>query len=148
MKICIFLFEVLFKFSLQLNDFGDHIELSNVLLHLSLSPEHFLHMCIASGCDYVDNIRNVGVNTAYQFVKKKNFINHLQNMPNAPTNYAEEFKKARAMFLRQTVFDPNISKTVHYQIGKPIMRMFKKCSKPAADCILSFTCTHKWQLNI
>ena len=68
-------------------------------------------MCIASGCDYVDNIKNVGVSTAYQLVKK-NSLNDLQNMANAPTNYMEEFKKAKAIFSHQTVFDPSISKTV------------------------------------
>ena len=95
-----------------MNGSGDLIELSNVLQHLHLSSEQFLQLCIASGCDYITNIRNVGINTAYKLVKNNSFPNTLQGMPNAPTGYIEEFKKARAIFLHQTVMDLNIYKTV------------------------------------
>lgn len=67
-------------------------------------------MCVVAGCDYLKNIKGIGINKAKQLVKKDNFISELQKQKNAPRNFEEAFLKARNVFKHQLVFHPGTSK--------------------------------------
>ena len=62
-------------------------------------------MCVVAGCDYLKNIKGIGIYKAKQLVKKDNFISELQKQ-----NYGEAFLKARNVFKHQLVFHPGTKK--------------------------------------
>ena len=53
------IFQVLFK--QQTNGMGNLVEMAKILTHLKLTKEKFTNMCIAAGCDYIENIRGIGI---------------------------------------------------------------------------------------
>ena len=119
-------------FKLKLNGQCHLIELDKALQHLQLTQENFLDMCIVAGCDYLNNIRGIGINKASKLiVDESDFLSILQGMAHAPQEYSVNFLKAKAIFLHQTVIDPlngttvpltqwedtpNFQKTQEYQI--------------------------------
>lgn len=54
---------------LEGNGIGDLFELDKVVTGLEVSMTQFVHGCIAAGCDYLPNVRGVGINKAFSFVK-------------------------------------------------------------------------------
>ena len=56
---------------MQKNGMFDSIELKEVLKHLAMTEEDFLHMCIIVGCDYLPNIKCVGINKAKKIVMQE-----------------------------------------------------------------------------
>lgn len=119
-------------FKLKLNGQCQLIDLGKTLQHLQLSQENFLDMCIVAGCDYLDNVRGIGINKARKLISDdSNFLLVLQGMSHTPKEYSSDFLKAKAIFLHQTVIDPlngttvpltrwedtpNFQKTEEYQI--------------------------------
>ena len=117
---------------LKLNGQCHLIELDKALQHLQLTQENFLDMCIVAGCDYLNNIRGIGINKARKLiVDESDFLSILQGMAHAPQEYSANFLKAKAIFLHQTVINPlngtivpltrcedtpNFQKTQEYQI--------------------------------
>jgi exonuclease-1 len=98
------LFQVLFK--LQLNGNADLLEMDSILDHLNFSKQQFVSMCIVAGCDYVPNIKTIGIHKAKQSVESGHgFLNALQKHKFAPLNYEAEFKQASAVFHHQTIYD-------------------------------------------
>ena len=70
-------------------------------------------MCIVAGCDYLNNIRGIGINKARKLiVDESDFLSILQGMAHAPQEYSANFLKAKAIFLHQTVIDPLNGTTV------------------------------------
>lgn len=53
-------------FKASLSGDGDVVDLSEVLEGLKISKKQFQEMCIAAGCDYLKNIRGVGIARAFQ----------------------------------------------------------------------------------
>ena len=98
-----FLCQVLFK--LQMNGKVDAIEMEQVLRHLQLTQDQFISMCVIAGCDYLKNIKSIGIHKAKQFVKKENFLDELKKHKHAPANYKESFLRARNVFRHQLVYD-------------------------------------------
>ena len=102
-------------FKLKLNGQCQLIDLGKTLQHLQLSQENFLDMCIVAGCDYLDNVRGIGINKARKLISDgSNFLSVLQGMSHAPKEYSSDFLKAKAIFLHQTVIDPLNGKTVPF----------------------------------
>lgn len=92
---------------------GDFIELDAALRYLGLDEENFLNMCIASGCDYLENIKGIGINRAKNIIcKGKEFLKDFQKFPHAPENYLSRFEEVKLVFLHQTVIDPHTKQTV------------------------------------
>jgi hypothetical protein len=97
---------VLYK--LQLSGCGDLFILNSVLEFLEMNHWSFLNMCIAVGCDYLPNVKGVGINTAKKLVKEKqSFLDDLTKLSNAPQDYGDQFLSARAIFMHQTILDPD-----------------------------------------
>ena len=104
-------------FKLKTDGTGDFVELKKVLKHLNLDPDKFTDMCIAAGCDYVNNIRGIGINKAKKIIcENKMYLNVLQSLKFAPADYNKCFKEAQMVFHHQTVIDPSICETVPLKI--------------------------------
>lgn len=81
--------------------------------YLEVDQLAFVNICIAAGCDYLPNVKGVGINKAKKMVKENDdFLQHLTQIPGAPQGYEEQFITARAVFQHQTVIDPDNSTTV------------------------------------
>ena len=89
-----------------MNGKADVIQMEQALHHLQLTKDQFLSMCVVAGCDYLKNIKGIGIYKPKQLVKKDNLISELQKQKNAPQNYGEAFLKARNVFKHQLVFHP------------------------------------------
>ena len=74
-----------------MNGKGEVIELEEALAHHQLTHDQFVSMCVAAGCDYLKNIKTIGIHKAKQLVKKDNFLDELQKHKFAPANYREAF---------------------------------------------------------
>ena len=88
-----------------MNGKGELIQLEKALSHLKLTHDKFIAMCVAAGCDYLKNIKTIGINKAKQLVQKENFLDELQKHKYAPENYRESFAQARSVFLHQHVYN-------------------------------------------
>lgn len=107
----IFILQVLLK--MQINGMFDCIELNAVLKYLGMNDEDFLHMCIIAGCDYLPNIRCIGLNKARKLVlQEADLMDALLKLKHVPEGYARKFFNAKAVFLHQTVIDVKTLKTV------------------------------------
>ena len=93
-----------------MNGKADVIQMEQALHHLQLTKDQFLSMCVVAGCDYLKNIKGIGIYKAKQLVKKDNLISELQKQKNAPQNYGEAFFKASNVFKHQLVFHPGTKK--------------------------------------
>ncbi|CAO1315272.1 unnamed protein product [Diamesa serratosioi] len=118
--------KVLFKLQLT----GSCLLLEADKLHLAMncsiekySLEKFRHMCIISGCDYIDSLPGIGLAKACKFVmmtEETDISKSLLKMPSylnmkqlAVTNeYIEGVLKAEATFKYMYVYDPLVRKTV------------------------------------
>src|SRR5258708_8955591 len=64
-------------------------------------------MAILSGCDYLANIKNMGIKTAYRYVRRYKSIEKVLQMLQfegkyyVPAAYLEDFKQAELTFLHQ-----------------------------------------------
>jgi len=81
------------------------LDMTKVLSHLSLNQNQFLAMCITAGCDYVPNIKTVGIHKANQIVAGADFLGTLEKHRHAPPSYREDFLQAMAVFQHQIVYD-------------------------------------------
>ena len=61
-----FILQVLFK--MEMSGMCDCIELSEALSNLGMTQTKFLEVCIVAGCDYLPNIRGIGINKARKIV--------------------------------------------------------------------------------
>lgn len=73
--------------------------------------ENLLDICILSGCDYLDSIKGVGLITAHKVLKANkdisSFTKHMASLNKTiPTDYLEEFEKAKTTFLHHIVYNP------------------------------------------
>ena len=90
---------------LKSNGDGEYFKLEDILSGLQVTMAQFVEGCVAAGCDYLKNIRGVGINKAFTFVKAGNIFDELGKR-GASSHYEILFKKAVAVFMHQTVFDP------------------------------------------
>lgn len=93
---------------IQLNLLGENTEMN----FQTFTHTNFRHMCILSGCDYVNNVAGIGMVKAYKLVSKfrdpaKIFkALKLDTAVDFPPNYPEYFRRADLTFQHQTVYDP------------------------------------------
>lgn len=109
----------------KLDQYGDCVEINRkdftACRDVSLvgwTDAEFRCMAILSGCDYLTNINQMGLKTAYRLVRKYKTIERiLQNLAfnnrhHIPTGYLELFRKANLTFLHQRVFCPTLNNIV------------------------------------
>lgn len=90
---------------------GEYFLLSDVLDGLKLSMKEFRKACIAAGCDYLKNVKGVGIQRAFQMVASGQLMELLVGR-GASKEYLESFSKAEAVFEHQTVFNLGTCSTV------------------------------------
>jgi len=95
--------KVLFK--MDFNGGADMIKLSKALDHLHMEITNFQTMCIVAGCDYLKNIRGIGIKRAKDIVTQGGYKDVLSNNPNAPPGYINDLRRAEFIFRHQTVFN-------------------------------------------
>ena len=82
--------------------------MDRVLAYLEVNQLAFLNICITTGCDYLPNVKGVGINKAKKLVKENDdFLHHLIQIPGAPEGYENQFVSARAVFQHQTIINPD-----------------------------------------
>lgn len=84
--------------------------------------DQFRHICILSGCDYLPNVRGVGIAKAVKALKlskgknvfqvAKKLHQYVKGLEPVEASYAAEFERAEKTFLYQPVFDPVTRKLV------------------------------------
>lgn len=62
-------------------------------------------MCIAAGCDYLKNIRGIGITRAFHLAATGGDILEALARRGAGETYRANFQKAMAVFHHQAVFD-------------------------------------------
>ncbi|XP_067939137.1 exonuclease 1-like [Watersipora subatra] len=109
-------------FKLDLNGNGIVQERSRLLEHKSfrkrLTFDHFVKMCILSGCDYVPSLPGIGLAKACKFITQNQSSSDnssmLRRLPlsiklpqgSVTDEYVEKFNHAFMTFKHQVVFDP------------------------------------------
>lgn len=85
---------------------------------LGWTDADFRRMCILSGCDYLPNIPQMGLKTAYKCLRKNKNVERALRMIQfegkfqVPPDYLQNFKQAELTFLYQRVFCPEAGKLV------------------------------------
>ena len=98
---------------MQLSENCELVELDKVLDYLEVNQSSFINICITAGCDYLPNVKGVGINKAKTLVKENDdFIHHLSQIPGASQGYKDRFVSACAVFQHQTIIDPESSTTM------------------------------------
>lgn len=87
---------------------GQHFILKDILDGLKL----FQNMCILAGCDYLSNVRGIGIHRAYQLVSRSDTWFDALIEKGASKDYEDRFLEAVAVFEHQTVFYVEALKTV------------------------------------
>ena len=101
---------------------GDLLEIKEILKQLNMDKDRFTDMCIAAGCDYLHNIEGIGIIRAKKIVcEQPQYVNILQSMQNAPSDYSKCFAETRIIFQNQTVINPSTYKTVPLNEFKDFM---------------------------
>lgn len=109
----------------KLDQYGDCVEINRndftACKEISLvgwSDAEFRRMAILSGCDYLANINNMGLKTAYRLVRKYKSVEKILQVLQfdgkyrVPPGYLESFQRAELTFLHQRVFCPQEMKLV------------------------------------
>ncbi|KXJ18272.1 Exonuclease 1 [Exaiptasia diaphana] len=98
---------------LMQNGHGDFVITEDSdLLAYGCEEDKFLDCCITAGCDYLRNVRGIGIHKAFQLhLDDSSDVFSILDTKGAPPEYKESFKKAKAVFCHQTVFDPVLLKT-------------------------------------
>jgi exonuclease-1 len=118
----------------KLDQYGNCIEINKAdfcackeITLTGWSDAEFRRMSILSGCDYLANINNMGLKTAYRMVRKHKTIEKVVRMLqfdgkfHVPKGYLESFYQAELTFLHQRVYCPRArSLVLHTQPEHPI----------------------------
>eukprot|EP00457_Paulinella_chromatophora_P002696 gb/GEZN01002701.1/.p1 GENE.gb/GEZN01002701.1/~~gb/GEZN01002701.1/.p1 ORF type:complete len:701 (-),score=78.66 gb/GEZN01002701.1/:287-2362(-) len=84
------------------------------------TPERFQHMCILSGCDYLESLPGMGLKKAHGFLKSRRHL--ISNVLRAvrmewgqrmPATYEKDFRRAFLTFRHQRVYDLVNKRLVH-----------------------------------
>ncbi|OHT08279.1 XPG I-region family protein [Tritrichomonas foetus] len=84
----------------------------DVLSHLGLTTDQFIGFCCYTGCDYIDHISKLGIQTALKLMRKyEDPFEILATLKEGdkyeiPENFEEQLKKAIITYHCQRVFDP------------------------------------------
>jgi exonuclease-1 len=88
------------------------INYADALSHLQLSSEQFTAMCCLAGCDYIDHINRMGIQTALKLMRRAETwqraieILRLEKKFEVPDGYESQMECAMRTFVGQRVYDP------------------------------------------
>lgn len=118
----------------KLDQYGNCIEINKAdfcackeITLTGWTETEFRQMAILSGCDYLANINNMGLKTAYRMLRRHKTIEKVLRMLSfdgkyrVPKGYLEDFYRAELTFLHQRVFCPKTQRLVfHTEPTTPI----------------------------
>ena len=85
--------------SIKRKDVLSTINMEKVLEGMNISFDEFLDICIMSGCDYCENIKGIGPNKSYQYIKEhKTIEKFVESYKKVDTDYIEKVKTSRELF--------------------------------------------------
>eukprot|EP01084_Bolivina_argentea_P258937 436731_1 len=93
-------------------------------------PKEFVQVCVLAGCDYVKNLRGIGIKTAVKYCTENRNIEHLletlmiDKFNTAPNDYPIQFKRAVLTFCHQIVYDSDTDKLVHLNPLTPAVNKY------------------------
>jgi exonuclease-1 len=88
------------------------VNYSDALNHLQLNIEQFTAMCCFAGCDYVDHINRMGIQTALKLMRRAGTwqqaieILRCEKKFEVPEGYEARMERALRTFFGQKVYDP------------------------------------------
>ncbi len=86
----------------------------------NITPDMFMWMCVCTGCDFFEGVRNLGMKKSHSLVKKCRTLPRLLHSIRADQRYRvgkgfmTDFYRACLVFRHQTVFDTVNGKAVHF----------------------------------
>lgn len=88
------------------------VKFEDVLTHLQIDTDQFIAICCLSGCDYMEHISRLGIQTSLKLIKQNKdpfeVINALRNGGKfiVPDEYEIQLKNAMLTFKAQKIYDP------------------------------------------
>jgi exonuclease-1 len=88
------------------------VRYADVLEHLRLTPDQFTTMCCFAGCDYIEHINRMGIQTALKVIRQAGDGRRMIAMLRAdgkfavPEDYDTQLDRATLTFAAQKVYDP------------------------------------------
>jgi exonuclease-1 len=118
----------------KLDQFGECVEVNRSQFTackdaslVGWTDKQFRHMCILSGCDYLENIPNMGLKTAHRLMKRHKDVDKVVRALQfdgkmvVPKGYLDAFWKADLTFQHQRVFCPIQDRLVMVNDPEPEM---------------------------
>ena len=105
---------------------GDLLLLDGILDGLDMNMEQFRRMCIIAGCDYLRNVKGIGIKRAFQLVISEHDLMELLSLRGASDEYKENFYRVEQVFKHQTVFD--LEKLYHCSFARVQNQTSLRCS--------------------
>ena len=93
---------------------GNFFDLFEILEGLKVTMRQFQEMCIVAGCDFLKNIKGIGIHRAFHLSVSGDILEALAQK-RADETYQANFHNAMAVFNHQTVFDVETCCTVSLQ---------------------------------
>lgn len=94
------------------------IKFEDILPHLQLTINQFIGLCCFSGCDYLDHINKLGIQTSLKYLRAYGDpFEMLKNLKSAgkyfiPEDFEVQLKKSMLTYQAQRVYDPRIKQLV------------------------------------
>ncbi|KAK8890262.1 hypothetical protein M9Y10_035034 [Tritrichomonas musculus] len=88
------------------------VKFDDVLSHLQIDADQFIAICCLSGCDYMEHINRLGIQTSLKMIREiKDPIELIISLRNGgkykvPEQYETQLKNAMLTFKAQKVYDP------------------------------------------
>ena len=80
-------------FKLKLSGEADLADLVYILRALNVDSSQFLYICIIAGCNFLPNIKGIGIHQASQVVTRKDILIELGSHQYAPSDNCKGFKQ-------------------------------------------------------
>lgn len=98
---------------MHLDGQGEEVILEDLLKAFDLSHDKFLNWCILAGCDYLPNLKGIGIKKAKQIRDTgDDVLSVVEALDTEPADYIQKFIEAKIIFLHQTVIDPVSKKSI------------------------------------
>lgn len=100
------------------------IKFDDVLSHLQLSLQQFIALCCFSGCDYMDHINKLGIQSSLKYLKAYGdpfeMLNNLKNSGKyfIPEDFEDQLRNSMLTYQAQRVYDPRTKQLVNLSKDK------------------------------
>eukprot|EP01084_Bolivina_argentea_P258939 436737_1 len=113
-----------------LNNSNDLCKLLNK--YSNVYKQLLIHIGVLSGCDYVKNLKGIGIKTSIKYCSENRNIDHIVDellsikFSIAPNDYKEQFKQAVWTFHHQRVYNINTKKLTYLNPLTPQVKIYSE----------------------